>query len=271
MHSQLGARGGTPLTDVMGYRGLIIGEAQKVWNRLPKQTQAWIGLEDLIEQGMYFAWRQQGMWYQLHSGRYVFQRKIYWDSMKAASFGTYLRNHLPKFYDTKVIGPYQTAAGRCLKERMPDGTYKELPPSSIQTMQEAHGREGGTWAFEAHMVNRPEQPQLDCIIVDGITQVYDKASPSLKSQMLCWFLESDKHKFHTRGRKFTNYCSEFRQLAAVHRVTIDDCRHLIRSPECLDLFSRKARWIPYNLNDPTPGVVANPYVVQPRVAAAGAC
>lgn len=208
------------------YRGLVVQEANKVWRRLPKQTRAWIGLDDMIESGMYFAWKTY---------------KYKWEEGKGASLGTYLKNHLFKFYDNHIIGPYQDAVKRCDKSTV-----------SMNDMESKAQESGRDFQIEKYMLVPTHDHDIDCEVAQCLVKVYNDASPELQQQMVKWFLQSDRTKLHTTGRKFREYKGEFTTLAAKYHVTIATCRHLLTSEVCLDEFSRFTLQIPYNLDNPTP-------------------
>lgn len=213
--------------EVERYRGLVVQEALKVWRRLPKQTRAWIGLDDMIESGMYFAWKT-----------YTFK----WKDNKGASPGTYIKNQLFKFYDNHIIGPYQTAQKRCDKATV-----------SINDMEAAAQERGRDFQIESYMTLTPSHAlDIDCEVTECLVQVYADASPELRQQMIKWFLQSDRTKLHTSGKKFSAYKGEFKALADKYHLTITCCRHLLTSEVCLDEFSRYTLMIPYNLDNPTP-------------------
>ena len=234
------------------YKGLIASESQKVWSKLPKQTRAWIGLDDMIAQGVYYAWRK------LHKeaershlfGNRRRGKHHRWQPDKGRSWGSYLKWSLYMDFDNDYISRVEQAKQRC-----------ETRVVSIDQLQ-ADSNQGSEYMVEldALMAEKPRPPVYNCIIVNSLFQLYDRASADLQQEMIRWFLESDKTKFHLTGKKFLDRRSEFRSLAVTHRITIDDCRHVMGSPVCLDLFSRKAKWIPYDINDPTPGVKVPLYV-----------
>jgi hypothetical protein len=95
-------------------------------------------------------------------------------------------------------------------------------------------------------------PTVDCLLVEAMLKLYEAASEDLRRHIVVWFLQTDHHKLRTDGRHFARLRREFRWLAGEYRLTIDDCRHFMHSPVCLDQLSRKALWLPFDLNHPTP-------------------
>lgn len=224
------------------YRGLIISEALKVWRQLPKQTRAWLGLDDLIADGYYYAWRKL---HDVEGGKHKL-----WDVNGKAKFSTYLRWSLPRDYDNDITAKLFYAKQRNEKDTV-----------GIEALKRPDWLTGGEYDWESYMLDKPGTPVLECCIADRILMLYDTASPQLKTQMIAWFLEADKTKIRSKGIKFERFKKEFRQLCDKYSVTYDDCYHLMWSPYCLDRFSRKARWIPYNINDPTPGIGVELYTL----------
>ena len=219
----------SPAFDVESYRGLVVQEAVRVWNRLPLQTRNWLGIEDLVEDGVTWTW-------QLY-------RKGKWDPSKGASFGTYVKNHLFKHFDNHFIAVYQEAMGRCEKNT-----------TSIQGLAARYEADGGTFELERLMSQERHVHHIDCEITESILGIYKDATPELRAQMVSWFLLNNKTKITTWGEKFRRHKREFREHARKYGVGINECRHLLRSPICLDQFCRMALWVPYNLDDPSPGV-----------------
>jgi hypothetical protein len=243
----------SPEVLIQQYQGLIAAESLKVWSQLPKQTRAWIGLDDMIAQGVYYAWRK--LHKEAENSHLFGDRRRgkhhRWKQRKGRSWGNYLKQSLYWDFDNDYISRNEQAKRRC-----------ETRTVSIdQLAANAKGGEAtGNFQLESVMANQPGQPVYDCIVVDALHKVYDQASQDLQQEMIRWFLEADKTKFHLTGKRFLVQRSEFRALARTFRVSIDDCRHVMTSSVCLDLFSRKARWVPYNINDPTPGVRVPLYV-----------
>lgn len=233
------------------YKGLIASEALKVWSRLPKQTRAWIGLDDMIAQGVLYAWRKVHKEAELvHlSGKNRKGKHRQWDKNKGRNFGSYMVWSLYRDFDNDFIAPLEQSKKRC-----------ESTTVSVQALQEVMmQKEKGDWSFESIMKDKPTTPVYDCVIVNSVSKLHDEATPDLRGQMIRWFLDRDKTKLRTSGQAFVNCRHEFLRLADKYRLTIDDCRHVVSSPVCLDLLSRKVRGIPYNLNDPTPGIAVRLY------------
>ena len=213
------------------YRGLVLQEAWKVWSQLPKQTRAWIGLEDVVETGMDFAWRT-------YTGRYGEHRR--WNIAAKAGFGWYIKKHLKLHFMNQFVTPYYEAKQRC------DRYTVSIDQKRAEAKE--RGDADGFW----EQLFATAAPQFDCFIVDDMVQLYEAASKGLQEQIIVWFLRPERTKLHVSGKPFERAKHEFRFLADRFRITIDDCRHFMRSPVCLDQLSRKALWVPYDLDNPVP-------------------
>lgn len=216
------------------YRGLVLQEAWKVWSRLPKQTRAWIGLEDVVETGMAFAWAT-------YDGQYGKHRQ--WSEAARGSFGTYLKGHLFYHFMNQFVDPYQTALSR-----------RDNKTESIDALKQAAYERGmREFAIEALMADPPMHEDVaECVLVDGLHNIYKQGTSLLKRHFVNWFIRPGETKLHVSGRPFHQARTEFHSLATKHDITIDDCRHVMRSPVCLDQLSRRIFWIPYDLDNPVP-------------------
>lgn len=220
------------------YRGLVISEALKVWRRLPKHTQAWIGLDDMVSSGMYFIWRKCYEEDKSRPGRHNL-----WNPKGGRSFGSYVKSFLYKDFDNAYVAPYQEAISRCEKNTI-----------SIQVLEEeAKKRDQGEWSFEAQMKSKPRWGTYNFILTDAMGRLYDTATLDLKTEIAKWFLDG-ADKMYMSGSKFTALCKEFRVLADNNRLSYDDCQYFMRSPVCLAYLSQKVSWIPYDLEVPPPDV-----------------
>lgn len=224
---------------IAGYRGMIAKEAWTAWLMLPAQTRAWIGLDDMIQDGVVFA-----CYRALHKH----------DIKRDASFGTYLCGLLKNYYKCKYVDA-QYAQLRCERNTV-----------SIQSIEAQHNTRGEDYDFEqAYRLENPVEidPLVECYAVNLFIKVYEEASSVLKQHLVRWFLRPpERTKFNMCGRRFIETSREFRELADTYQFDINDCRHIMRSPECLDALSRHVLSIPYDLDNPVP-VVDRPKVVLP--------
>ncbi len=92
----------------------------------------------------------------------------------------------------------------------------------------------------------------ECFAVPLVMRVHDRASRNLRKELSRWFLTADRLNLGTT--KFQSAKQEFGSLAKKEGLEIEDCRHLMNSRTCLDDLSRRLRWVPYDLNSPTPAL-----------------
>lgn len=92
----------------------------------------------------------------------------------------------------------------------------------------------------------------DCFVVPTMEQIYQQASRRLRQEMVHWFLKS-RMKVHSGSKKFRAAAKEFQSLSRKYDLQREDCLHLLRSQTCLDALSRQLLWVPYDLDNPTPG------------------
>lgn len=159
-----------------------------------------------------------------------------WNPNKGASLATYIKGHLFYFYANQVIDRYQDSKG-----------YSDTKLIYISDLGQ----------FETKMLVKPKGLVYECGIAETLLKVHQAAPLPLQEQMQRWFLElTDRDRIYTKGKKFRHHCDEFRKLAEQYQLTYDDCRHLIASPRCMDVYSRFVKHIPYNLDDPLPATIA---------------
>lgn len=214
--------------EVESCRRMIAGQAIKAWRMLPRQTQSWLSVEDLIQEGLVFA--------QTHAlPRYSKERS-------PTKFSTYLYGLLQNFYATRFV-QHHSMQLRCDRNTV-----------SIEGVEASYRDRGMEFEFERVMkIDQTllPQPEVDllaeCRAVDSFIKVYNRASPTLQEHLVRWFLRPQGTKYHTHGRRFIETSKEFRSLSLEHSFDINDCRHLMQSPTCLDSVSRSILSMPYCL------------------------
>lgn len=217
--------------DVENYRAAIAKAAWEAWRRLPPHTRVWLGVEDIIEEGM--------LWAHTHArNRWMPSR---------GKFLTWITHCAQRHFITRYLDPL----GKCLQRN-------ELGTTGIEDLLWEASRRGNGSVSIDRVLALGVDPDADllaaCFAVDAFVNVYNRATEELKVAIVKWFLRSEHTKFQTTGRRFIETSKEFRDLAHQHQLDINDCRHLIKSPRCMDEVSRKVLWVPYNMDFPTPGL-----------------
>lgn len=237
------------LTERERYRKIVAKQAWMAWRALPFNVRTWIGVEDMIEHGMWtafkFFWR----------GRY--------DASRSDAVITSLYHYLHNMY----IRDYVSVYGAWKRGwEMRNGKYVSLTMVSLQGMQarldktldEVVGDIPSLVTTEDSIIQNME---TNCFVIPALVKVYKQATPKLQSEIVTWFLAQDS-KIHTKSKPFQRLAGEFRELCMKEHVKCDDCIHLVTSPVCLDSLSRELCGIPYDLNFPTPGVVDRSKYIQ---------
>lgn len=228
------------------YRSLVAMLAWKAWRRLSIQTRIWIGVEDMIEDGMV----------QLVSLSYKYNPEL-------ASFSTAAYHRLHQFYINEYLefhSAQQRGWTRPFKSKTTQG--KPIPHISMQAMEQRLSQRGeasldDVVGFIPALVVSPQSIidnlLTECVVVPALQEIYRQASFPMQVAFVQWFLCKDVNtRIHKSGKRFKRVSKEFRELCKCHNVTCSDCLHLIRSPGCLDSLSRKLLGIPYDLSNPTP-------------------
>ena len=230
--------------EVEGCRKLVAQKAWATWMKLPPTVKAWIGVEDLIDEGLAFAChRALPMWSAKRSGKFI----------------TFLWHTLENYYRTVHL-EHHYADMRCdsikVKDRLGNVKLQGSRVISIQAAQEKLRQEGKGTEFERVLRMPPVEVDflVSCHVIKSFTGLWKESSTELQNALVRWFLRPVGTKYNTTGRRFIENSREFRELASTYQLDINDCRHLIRSPECLDKVSRELLWVPYDLDNPTPGI-----------------
>lgn len=204
------------VVEVEKYRPMIAKAAWQAWRRLPVHTRTWIGIDDLIEDGM--------RWAHVRMARR-------WNPDRS-NFLTWIYNASRNFYYGKYIEPLVEAQKR-----------NEHQTISIQAVEDFYRERGKAIDFERVFRLRPLDPNVDilkaCYVVDAFVVLFSRSSPELQAAIVRWFLRPEHTKYNITGRRFIETSREFRRLANWQKLDINDCRHLITSQPCLEEVSRR--------------------------------
>ena len=214
--------------NINDYRAMIAKEAWTVWEMLPPQTRAWVGLDDLIQGGIIFA---------------RFRSLETFDPKKGYKFSTWLAWGLKNYYESAILDKLVKAQGR-----------NEYGTMSIQGLQErfTQARTPDIDTVLAIANGRPlycsglasESALEACFASQALCKIYDESSPVLQKEIETWFLLPES-RTHVNGEKFDRVVGEFRELATEYGLDIGGARHLVKSPSCMDHVSRHINWVPY--------------------------
>lgn len=227
---------------IENYRRLVAQQAWKAWRCLPFSTRTWIGIDDMIEDGMW-------------SVHWFLNKSKCYDPSRSHKYTTILTHILHNMYIRKYIEKYGSQKSGWSRV---DGKLVPIYVDSLEAMRDRmkEGRAGiddvvGQIPSLSVTEESIVQSMLtECFVVPALSRVYKQASISLQEEIVNWFWF--KSKVHTKGKPFRRLSGEFRELCKEEMVRYDDCMHLIRSPKCLDSLSRELLWIPYDINNPTP-------------------
>jgi hypothetical protein len=231
---------------VEDYRKLVAMQARKAWCRLPMQTRMWIDIEDMIEDGMFQAWKLSKTF-----------------NPQWASFPTALYHRTHKFFINEYL-EFHSAYKRGWTEikngdnvKKTDKRYGHKRALEFQSMEALTNDKSydEVGAFPA-LVTSPDSIMnnvlTECFVISAMENIYKEASPRLQRAMVEWFLSTDHTRYHTKGAKFKRRASEFRELCKHEKLTCNDCIHLVRSPSCLDTLNRNLFHVPRSLDYPCP-------------------
>lgn len=204
-----------------GFRPMVMKAAWETWRRLPRQTQSWIGPDDLIQDGLEWMYRET-------KGR--------WNPDKA-SLSTFLHVAIEHYFYDHYIQRYgrpnrsEESGRRYGSEKRWEGRNE-----SIQDKQQFYQERGMEFELERAMgmqvrINLPEQTLIQCAMVRTLGEMYWASSGQLRMEMMGWFLQDGK-RWQLDSEKFRTAKKEFKKLADSYQVGIDDCRHIFHHFEC---------------------------------------
>lgn len=211
-----------------GFRRMVGEQAYLSWRKLPPHTRAWLSVEDMVSDGMRWAamegvsrWqpRKGGLSTWMYIGLRTYFDKTY--------ESRYLTKQRYEGYTVSLFGPLSGS---------------DEPKSDMLVLADRLGD-----------ASIPEKIIRDCYVAELIKSIYDESSERLKEEIKRWFL-GGLQRVRTNTPNFLKASSEFRSLAGCRHVGYVECRHLVSSPKCLDKLSREILLVPYDLDNPCPGI-----------------
>jgi len=222
------------------FHDMVAKEATRVWRMLPSHTQTWVSVEDIIQDGLIKLVTE--VIPKLDTRRATLSTFCHWA----------IKNYLDDQYTVKYGGRIkELPSGRRYYQKRNEGVTVAIEDLVVS------GRDRRkTWdvlhSMTKNLVQSACDIEQDCWVVPTLLEIHKKASEKLQEEIIHWFLTNERLRLDTP--KFCSCCEEFRQLADEFSFDIEDCRHLFASPVCMDKLSRELRWIPYNLEFPTPAI-----------------
>lgn len=232
----------TAMRRVEGFRRMIAQLAYRMWCVLPHQHQIWIGVDDLIEDGMFRAFQ--------------ITRSAWRDESRSSLCTTIyhaVHNHLYNEYVVRYGNEMRFAslesAGIIEKKR------KGNTPADIVSIDALQSEEQ---VIELPQLSTSEATiydnvLTDCFVVPVLGKIYQEASSRLQNEMIVWFLQN-REKIHLKSPKFRRAAKEFRMLSKEFNLTYWDCEHLMHSPFCMNRLSHELLSVPYDINHPAPAM-----------------
>ena len=219
------------------FHDMIAKEAHRVWRLLPAHTQVWVSVEDIMQDGLI----------KLVTIIPKFNNK-------RASLSTLvhisIKNYLDDEYTVKFGGRVKKLpSGRRYYQKRNEGSTVAIEDLAVKGRDRRR-----SWDILHSLAKNLIQSdmELECWSVPTLLEIHKHASDTLKGEIVNWFLLGERLRLDTP--KFCDCCMEFRELADEFRFDEHDCRHLMNSPVCMDQLSRELRWVPYNLEYPTPAL-----------------
>lgn len=196
---------------VQDYQRLIAMKAFQTWRRLPKQTRAWLDVEDLIQEGVMFT-----RWHVIP--RY---------NQDAAKFSTFLWKCLDRHF-LNVLRHH----------RYPSWFEgRNLSLDHLNPAEEVNGNINFTSDEVLNMFssyislpvgNVPTDQYLT--LIQTLSKIFMDASPKLRKSMRLWFFNNpESGKVQMNGRPFRKMRREFLDLAGKHGLDASGAATLLTS------------------------------------------
>jgi len=231
------------------YLDMVNQLAWRAWRQLPLHTRSWIGVEDIVLDGL--------RWVEMDGFRNYDPRK--------SKLSTFITLGLSRYFQTEYVQRFVPSYVSKGKRR---GSEKrcERTTTSIQDREQYYREAGMEFELERALglpiasQKTLEQEFMNCLVVENMLKVHAQGTPELKVRIRDWFLGQASWrptpKWHTSTWEFSRQAREFRVLAEQQGITIQDCRHLLSSPKCLDRLSRELTWLPFNFQYPISEVIS---------------
>jgi len=247
------------------YRMLVVKLAWRAWRTLPAYTKSWIGVDDIVEDGMLKALKYSIKRFDPNKARFITGLHHYLHNHFLRNYIEWYGNEKRGVVSFEVEVPVRNRLNKIVMKK--ETKHRATPIVSIDTGFDRPGE--AKISVEAMVPNLVVSEDTlfrdvvsECFVIPAIEQVYNQASEKLQQAIVAWFLRSggnvDDIRVPKNGRRFNRLSCEFRELCFRYHVECDDCIHVVRSPKCLDSLSRKLLWIPYDLDNPTPRDLERP-------------
>jgi hypothetical protein len=241
-----------PTVNIERYRKLVAMEAWKAWRKLPMQTRMWIGIEDLIEDGMKEVWKLTKTYNPDYAS---FTTAVYHRTHR------YFINEYLEFHSAQKRGWTRIKEGDGYKKTNKRFGHKRafefqsMEALTAKTKDNMTYDEAGVYpALTVSPETITQNAVTECFVVPALVAVYRAATSQLQDSMYEWFLTTKPSRIHLTGKPFKKASCEFRKLCKCENITCSDCVHLVRSQSCLDSFHRSLFGVCRDLDYPTPAV-----------------
>jgi len=199
-----------------GFRKMVAKAAWKAWKKLPAHTKIWISVEDLIQEGM----------------NWVTMVGIpKWNKSRSQCLSTFVQIGVSNL----IFDGYGNGRGLQTMERRES---RVVSFEDLTSQFDERGRKVNMdRLYRPAVTDRTPEVVRNCFAVPLVMEVHRQASKNLKTELVKWFVTSERLKLNTV--RFLTAKTEFERLAKMEGLDIDDCRHLMNSPICLEDLSRR--------------------------------
>lgn len=224
------------LATVQQYRPLIYKTARTIWCQMPHQARAWIGIDDIAEDSLFHIYST-------------------WDPSKGS-----IANYIITICWRHLYLDYVVMNNRQKRSQMEAGNeLVKVELVSIDSANQVDNTDNLYSSIANAAVTSKPVPQSvvsDCEVKRKFEKLYAEAPTELRVYIKRWFLykcaacvHSQPHldgngnlvrdcnlrncKFDKRsGQAYQRAVKKFRELAAQHNITRDDCAYLMTSRFC---------------------------------------
>ena len=199
------------------YRRMVSRTAWNVWRKLPPHTRIWLGVDDLIQDGM----------------NWVITVGIPKYREDQASLCTFLYIGIENYIRSEYLC-------RAYQKTRYEGRTVSLDGLDLMGVDDVK------YAVETRVPALRDTGSADmvlkgCWVVPMVVRVFKRATELLRRYLRIWFLRENRERIHVRKKmgpmsdgqlEFALARQEFLGLAKVERLEYGDCEHLLGSLFC---------------------------------------
>lgn len=196
---------------IQDYYRLIAMKAFQTWRRLPRQTRAWLDVEDLIQEGVMFTRSNVIPSYNQDLAKFS---TYLWKCLDR-HFLNVLRHHrYPSWFEGRNL-----SLDHLHPVESDNGNYNFTSDDVFNLFSSYISLPVGSTPTDKHLT-----------LVQSLTNIFMDASPKLRKSIKLWFFDKpESGKVQMNGRPFKRARKEFLELARKHGLDAGGAEMLLTS------------------------------------------